>query len=80
MGNTSGVRVSKLPEDHKMIMDEIVWNEMFGVTSDERFRGFGVELRWSTITEGNNTNKDHGNKKDMSRKTWNKEVSNLFDK
>lgn len=29
VGNTSGVGFSSLPEDHKMIIDKIVWNEMF---------------------------------------------------
>ena len=40
VGNTSGVGVSSLPEDDKMIIDEIVWNEMFGESSDESFKGF----------------------------------------
>ena len=51
MDNTSGVRVWILPEGHKMIIDETVWNEMF------------VEELWlNSIIGENNANKEQGNK------------------
>ena len=40
VGNTSGFRVSSLLKDPKIILDGIVWNEMFGKSSDESFKGF----------------------------------------
>ena len=40
VGNTSGFWVSSLLKDPKIILDEIVWNEMFGKSSDESFKGF----------------------------------------
>ena len=61
-----------------MIIDEIVWSEKFGESSDQSFKGFvKVEVGWNCIMEENNTNKEQGNQKDMSRRTWNKEVNKL---
>ena len=78
MGNTSGVGVPSLSEDHKMIIDEIVWNEMFGESRDESFKGFDeVEMGLSSIMEENNANKEQRIKKDMSRRTWNKDGNKL---
>ena len=48
VGNTSGVGLSSLPEDHKMIIDEIVWNEMFGESSDESFKGL-KDVCWEQL-------------------------------
>ena len=78
VGNISVVGVSSFPKDHKMVVDEIVGNEMFGESSDEFFKGFDeVEVLLHNIMEENNTSKEQGNKKDMARRTWNKEVNKL---
>ena len=78
MGNTSGVGVSSLPKDHKMIIDGIVWNVMISEGSDESFKGFDeVEVGLSSIKEEKNTIKEQGNKKYMTRRTWKKEVNKL---
>ena len=61
-----------------MVVDEIVGNEMFGESSDESFKGFDeVEVVLNNIMEENNTSKEQGHKKDMARRTWNKEVNKL---
>ena len=76
-GNT-GAEVLSLSEDQKMIIDAIVWNEMFGDSSNENFKGIGeVEVRLNSIIQKNNTKKEHGDKKDISRRTWNKELNKL---
>ena len=78
VGNTSGVGISSLPKDHKMIIDEMFWNEMFGESSEESFKGFDeVEVGLNKTMEEKNTNKKQGNKKDLTRRTWNKEVNKL---
>ena len=76
-GNT-GAEVSSLSEDQKMIIDAIVWNDMFGDSSNENFKGIGkVEVRLNSIIQKNNTKKEHGDKKDISKRTWNKELNKL---
>ena len=61
-----------------MIIDEIVWNEMLGESNDESFKEFDeVEVELNSIIEENNVNKEQGSKKDISRRTQNKEVNNL---
>ena len=78
MGSISGAGVSSLPKDHKMILDEIVRNVMFGKSNDESLKGFDeVETGLNSIKEENNTNEEMANKKYMSKKTWNLEVNRL---
>ena len=61
-----------------MIIDEIVWNKMLGESNDESFKEFDeVEVELNSIIEENNVNKEQGSKKDISRRTQNKEVNNL---
>ena len=37
VGNT-GVGVASLSKDHKMVIDEIVWNDVFGDSSNENLK------------------------------------------
>lgn len=67
VSNTSGIKVLSFPKDHKMIMDEIVRNELFGK----------VEVRLNSSIKEKNPNKEQGDKKGMLRSTWKKEVSKL---
>ena len=54
MGNTSGIGVSSLSKDHKMIIDETIWNEIFGESGDESAKGFEeVEKELNSIIEEN---------------------------
>ena len=67
-----------MPEDPKMIIDEIGWNDMFGESSDESFKGFDeAEVGLNSSIKENSVNKEQGNKKNMARRTWNKKVSKL---
>ena len=67
-----------MSEDQKNIVDEIVWNEMFGESSKESFKGLHeVEVGLNSIMEESNINKEQRNETDMSKRTWNKEVNKL---
>ena len=70
VGNTSGIGLLSLPEDHKTIIDQTSSNEMFGESRDESFKGFDeVEKGLNSIIKENNTNKKQGNKKDIAGRT-----------
>ena len=46
--------ISSLFKDHKMIIDEIVWNEMFSESADESAKGFEeIEKELNSIIEDN---------------------------
>ena len=50
--STCGAGVSILPVDHKMIIQKIVLNEMFGEKIDESFIGFDeIEVVLNSIIE-----------------------------
>ena len=79
VGNTSGVGFSSLPEDRKMIIDKIVWNERFGESSDESFKGFDeVEVSLNSIIEESNVNKEQGYKKDPKQEGEKASYEKLF--
>ena len=60
VGYISCVGVSSLPKDQKMIThDEIIWNEIFGESSDETVTGFNkVQVGLNSIIEEKNANKE----------------------
>ena len=79
VGNTSGVGFSSLPEDRKMIIDKIVWNEMFRESSDESFKGFDeVWVSLISIIEESNVSKDQGHKKDPKQEGEKASYEKLF--
>ena len=67
VGNTSGIGLLSLPEDHETIIDQINLSQIFGESSDESFKGFDEVEKWlNSIIEENNSNKKQGNKKDIT--------------